>query len=397
MSEGQTQKVDYQVDNGVDLNEVNASAPTMEGSPENPEETDSIAPQQPDEKRDIRLMTKHEIAQAVADLRQPSFRAKQLDQFLWKHGAHRFEEMVGLPKPFMAALDENYQIRHASIADYQRSRDKTIKNAFRLYDGSVVEGVLIPTSTRMTACVSSQVGCSLSCKFCATGRMARLRNIEAPEIYDQVLLMARQAEREYGIPLSHIVYMGMGEPLLNYREVMHSIEKITSPEGLGMSPRRITVSTAGIAKQIKKLGDDGAKFHLALSLHAANDRKRSEIMPINDSNKLSALSEALVYFHDKTGTRISYEYIIFEGFNDTIQDAAELAQFARHTPCKINLLQYNSIGDSEWRRASNERIDDFANYLMDKNLVVNIRRSRGQDIDAACGQLANKNQAAQEV
>jgi 23S rRNA (adenine2503-C2)-methyltransferase len=243
----------------------------------------------------------------------------------------------------------------------------------------------------MTACISSQVGCSLTCKFCATGKLERLRNLNADEIYDQVVLIKNQAEEKYKTPLSNIVYMGMGEPLLNYKNVMDSIQKITSPEGLNMSPQRITVSTAGVSKMIMKLADDGAKFNLALSLHAANDQKRNYIMPINESNSLEALAEALKYFYEKTETRVTYEYIAFKDFNDSLEDAKELAAFCKHIPCKVNIIEYNPIDDGEFQQTTNERLDAFAKFLENKNIIVNVRRSRGKDIDAACGQLANKN------
>jgi len=246
----------------------------------------------------------------------------------------------------------------------------------------------------MTACISSQVGCSLTCAFCATGKIKRERNLEAWEIFDQVVLIRKQALQEYQIPLSHIVYMGMGEPLLNYKNVMQSIERITSPAGLGMSPQRITVSTAGIAKMIGKLGDDGVKFNLALSLHAANDEKRDKIMPINEQNKLDVLADALNYFYDKTGTRVTFEYIVFKDFNDGISDAQELVQFCRRTTAKVNIIEYNPIEGGEFRQTTPERLEAFMKVLSKNGIIANIRRSRGKDIDAACGQLANKNKAA---
>jgi 23S rRNA (adenine2503-C2)-methyltransferase len=202
-----------------------------------------------------------------------------------------------------------------------------------------------------------------------------------------------QAQKLYGKSLSNIVYMGMGEPLLNYSNVLRSIELLTAEEGMGISPKRITVSTAGIAKMIRKLGEDKVKFNLALSLHAANDIKRSFIMDINDSNNLESLSEALVYFHEATGTRVTFEYIIFKDFNDSIEDARELAVFAKAVPCKINIIEYNPIDDGDFQQADTEKVSAFAAYLESKNIIVNIRRSRGKDIDAACGQLANKNSA----
>jgi 23S rRNA (adenine2503-C2)-methyltransferase len=320
----------------------------------------------------------------------PSFRAGQVWEWLWKKSARSFSEMTNLPLSLRQQLSETFDFPVTAIDRFQTSRDRTIKNAFRLHDGNVVEGVLIPTETRMTACVSSQVGCSLTCKFCATGRMERVRNLEAEEIYDQVAIIREQSEKEYGIPLSNIVYMGMGEPLLNYGNVLRSIERITAPDGLGMSPQRITVSTAGIAKMIRKLGDDGVKFNLALSLHAANDEKRSRIMPINETNTLDALADALNYFHMKTGTRVTLEYIVFNGFNDELRDARELETFCRRVKAKVNVIEYNPIEGGEFTNAREDKLNAFTGYLESKGIIVNVRRSRGKDIDAACGQLANK-------
>ncbi len=343
---------------------------------------------------DIRKLTPDQlIAEAVA-MGEKAFRGKQVHE--WIHGkrARSFDEMTNLPKAFRAALEERFEIKSIQIADKQYSSDGTIKYAFRLHDGNIVEGVLIPTTNRTTACISSQVGCSLACKFCATGRLKRMRNLEAYEIYDQVSEIYKDAEILREKPLSNIVYMGMGEPLLNYANVMESTRMIGDDAGLGMSPRRITVSTAGIAKMIQKLGDDGVRFNLALSLHAANDGKRDRIMPINESNTLEALAEALRYFHVKTGTRVTYEYIIFKDFNDTLEDARELAEFCKIVPCKVNIIEYNPIDEGEFEQADSDKVDKFAAYLESRNVIVNIRRSRGKDIDAACGQLANKNKAA---
>ena len=341
-------------------------------------------------KENIRLLSLKEIQRYFLTVGEKAFRAKQVYEWLWKKSAMNFNEMTNLSKSLRKLLEENFILPAVKIKKSQVSSDRTIKNAFELADGNIVEGVLIPASDRMTACISSQVGCSLTCKFCATGRLKRLRNIGFDEIVDQVVHIKHQAEKHYNSPLTNIVYMGMGEPLLNYRGMMDSIEKITSPDGLGMSQKRITVSTAGIAKMIKKLGDDGVKFNLALSLHAANDKKRDHIMPINEQNSLDALGEALLYFYEKTGTRVTYEYIVFKDFNDSIEDAIELADFAKKLPCKINIIEYNPIEDGEFQQTTPERLDAFVGHLESKNLVVNVRRSRGKDIDAACGQLANK-------
>lgn len=342
------------------------------------------------QKKDIRAVTSDVVAAFLTENGEKAFRAKQIDEWLWKKGARSFDEMTNLSKATRDLLDEHFAINAVSVNDVQKSEDRTIKSSFRTADGKFVEGVLIPTRSRMTACISSQIGCSLSCKFCATGKLDRLRNLNADEIFDQVVHIMQQSEEHYDIPLSNIVYMGMGEPLLNYKNVLESIDRITSPNGLGMSPRRITVSTAGIAKLITKLGDDKVKFNLALSLHAANEEKRNHIMPINETNNLAALSEAMKYFVAQTDTRPTLEYIIFKDFNDSVIDAHELAEFAKQFPCKINIIEYNPIDDSEFQKATSERVDAFQRFLEDKNLIVNVRRSRGKDIDAACGQLANK-------
>ena len=346
-----------------------------------------------DKRKNIRALSLEEIKSSLTEMGEKSFRGKQIYEWLWQKDAASFEAMTNLSKGLREKLEAHFSIDHIALKDQQISSDKTIKCAFSTSDQRVVEGVLIPTSSRTTACISSQVGCSLACKFCATGKLKLMRNLSAGEMVDQVVYLRNQAENRYNTPLTNIVYMGMGEPLLNYKQMIRSTELISSPEGLGMSPKRITVSTAGIAKMIRQLGDDEVKFNLALSLHAANDAKRSHIMEINDTNNLEALSEALKYFHEKTGTRVTFEYIIFKDFNDEIEDAQELAQFARCVPCKVNIIEYNPIDDGEFQQASRTKVDAFANYLESKNIIVNIRRSRGKDIDAACGQLANKNKA----
>lgn len=345
-------------------------------------------------KKDIRVYSLVELIEVIEALGEKKFRAKQIYEWLWQKNAGSFEEMTNLGKDLRTKLQNHFFIQQISLEDQQISSDKTIKCAFTVGEQKVVEGVLIPTTSRMTACISSQVGCSLSCKFCATGKLKLMRNLTAGEIVDQVVYLKNQAEERYNQTLSNIVYMGMGEPLLNYKNVLRSTEIITSEDGLGMSPRRITVSTAGIAKMIKKLGDDEVKFNLALSLHAANDEKRSKIMEINDTNNLDSLAEALQYFFEKTKTRITFEYIIFKDFNDSLEDAQELAAFAKCVPCKINIIEYNPIDDGEFQKASTEKVNAFAQYLEDRNMIVNVRRSRGKDIDAACGQLANKNKTA---
>ena len=343
-------------------------------------------------KSDIRQFSLEELQQWFIEMGQQKFRSKQVYEWLWQKGAHTFEEMTNLSKDLRKTLTEHFVINAIQEDKVQRSLDGTIKSRYRLHDGHLIEAVLIPVpkDNRFTVCVSSQVGCSLTCKFCATGRMKRVRNLDAAEIYDQVVLVNKQALETFGHPLTNIVYMGMGEPLLAYKNVLKSIEYITSPNGLNMAPRRITVSTAGIAKMIRKLADDDVKFNLALSLHAGDDTKRNEIMPINEQNNLSVLMDSIQYFYQKTRNRISYEYITFQDFNDSLEDAAKLVKLCKRFPVKVNIIEYNPIDGAPFDKSSEHRIDDFAAYLRKHDVMVTVRRSRGKDIDAACGQLANK-------
>ena len=341
-------------------------------------------------KKDIRLLSLKDLTEYFLSIGEKSFRAKQVWEWLWMKSANDFEQMTNLSISLREKLTHDFEIRALRVDSSQFSSDGTIKSAFRLYDQELVEGVLIPADDRMTACVSSQIGCSLSCKFCATGYMDRKRNLDPGEIYDQVVAIDRQAKESFDIPLSNIVFMGMGEPLLNYKNVLSGIDRITSEDGLNMSPKRITVSTAGIAKMIKKLADDEVKFNLALSLHTANDKKRNQIMPINETNTLEALHEALLYFYTNTKNKITFEYIVFNNFNDSLEDAKELWDFAKRIPSKINIIEYNPISEADFRNTEEDKLDRFARFLEEKDLVVNVRRSRGKDIDAACGQLANK-------
>ncbi len=340
---------------------------------------------------DIRKLSKEEIIEALQEMGESAFRGKQVYEWLWKKGAKGFAHMTNLSVELRNKLQEKFSLLPLQIHILQKSADGTIKCSFKLFDDHFIEGVLIPTETRVTACVSSQVGCSLDCKFCATGYLKRQRNLEAGEIYDQVWILNDLAQQHYGKGLDNIVYMGMGEPLLNYANVWRSTELICGEEGLNMSWQRITVSTAGISKMIVKLADDGARFNLALSLHAANDERRTAIMPINASNNLDSLAEALKYWYQKTGTRPTLEYTVIEGVNDDSPELTELIAFARRFPCKINLIEYNSIGDlAPFQPTSAGKLQRFADGLEAARLVVNLRRSRGKDIDAACGQLVNK-------
>ena len=343
-------------------------------------------------KSDIRSRSLSDIQQSLVELGQPAYRAKQVYDWMWKLGAKSFDDMTNVPASLRKALSDKYTFQSITVDVRQASSDGTIKTRYKLHDGHKIETVLIPVpeDKRFTACVSSQVGCSLTCSFCATGQMGRLRNLTAAEIYDQAFETNRLCEETYGLPLTNIVFMGMGEPLLNYGPVMESIEKITSPEGMAMSPRRITVSTAGIAKMIRRLADENVKFNLALSLHAADDKKRSRIMPINEANNLESLMEALEYFYQKTKGRISFEYIALQGYNDTLEDADKLAKLCRRQfPVRVNVIEYNPVAGVAFEKSEENQIDRFAKKIRDKGVMITVRRSRGKDIDAACGQLAN--------
>ncbi len=342
-------------------------------------------------KKNIRALELSELEQYFESLGDKKFRAKQVYEWLWQKHAHSFEAMTNLSKELRSTLAEHFTLPALQVDATQYSADGTIKSRFKTSDAHLVEGVLIPTDERKTACVSSQIGCSLSCKFCATGYMVRQRNLDFDEIYDEVVLINQQSERVYNKKLSNIVFMGMGEPLLNYRNVLKAIDKITSPDGLGMSPKRITVSTAGVAKMIRQLGDDKVKFKLALSLHAANDTKRHEIMPINDTNNIKALIDALNYFYKQTGNEITFEYILFDSFNDSIKDADELIKIYRQVPADlVNIIEYNPIAMATFRKPGEDVTEKFMQHLEKNRVNARLRRSRGKDIDRACGQLANK-------
>jgi len=343
-----------------------------------------------EEKKDILSLNENEIKDFLEKNGEKSFRAKQVYEWLWKKTVRQFDYMTNLSKELRVLFSEHFFIQSVNIDQLQVSKDKTIKLVFRLFDKSVVEGVLIPTEDRATACISSQVGCNLGCHFCATGKLGLRRNLSVGEIYYQVVEIMKLAKEKYNLPLTNIVLMGMGEPLLNYDNVMKAIAMITSDKGLGMSPQRITLSTVGLPRMIKKLADDNIKFSLAVSLHSANDSKRSEFMPVNERNNLDMLRDALVYFNTKTGQRITFEYLLMDGINDSLKDAKDLAEYCKSFPVKINIIEYNATSDRRFKRSSSQNFDQFVTFLKSRNLVVNVRRSRGQDIDAACGQLAGR-------
>ncbi len=346
-------------------------------------------------KKNIRHLQLVELENYFETIGEKKFRSKQVWEWLWQKNAQSFANMTNLSKELRQTLDENFSLPSLTVDAIQVSTDGTIKSRFKTHEGFLCEGVLIPTAHRHTACVSSQIGCSLSCRFCATGYMQRKRNLDFDEIYDEVVLLNMQCQKKYEKKLTNIVFMGMGEPLLNYKNVLRAIEKITAADGLAMSPRRITVSTAGVAKMIKQLGDDNVRFKLALSLHAANDKKRNEIMPVNETNNLASLVEALNYFYKQTKNEITFEYILFNNFNDSLKDADELIKIYRQVPADlVNIIEYNPIDFAKFEKPSPERVNDFMQYLENNKVNARLRRSRGKDIDAACGQLANKETAA---
>ncbi len=341
-------------------------------------------------KKDIRALTKEQLRNFFVENGDKAFRGNQVYEWLWHKVAHSFEDMTNISKATRQMLEDNFVINHIKVDEMQRSKDGTIKNAIRLHDGLLVESVLIPTDNRTTACVSSQVGCSLDCAFCATARLKKMRNLNPDEIYDQVAAINQESLLYHNRKLTNIVFMGMGEPLMNYNNVLKSIEKITSTEGLGMSPKRITLSTSGIPKMIKKLADDDVKVNLAVSLHSAIDEIRTKIMPFNESFPLDDLRESLEYWYAKTERMITYEYIVWDGINDTKEDINALVKFCKYVPCKVNLIEYNPIDDGQFQQAPKRVIADYVSVLEMNDIIVNVRRSRGKDIDAACGQLANK-------
>lgn len=342
--------------------------------------------------KSLREYSLPELEALMAEWKEPKFRAKQVYEWIWEKYTNDINSMSNLSKSLREKLAAHFALNTTTVDHIQTSSDGTIKSRLKLHDGHFIEGVLIPTDKRVTACVSSQVGCSLTCKFCATGYMPRKRNLEAEEIVDEVMLINEQAQQSYGKKLTNIVFMGMGEPLLNYKNVLKAIERITSPDGMAMSPRRITVSTAGVAKMIRQLGDDQVRFKLAVSLHAASDEKRNEIMPINESNNLSVLVDALNHFYKMTKTPITFEYILFKGFNDTKKDAEDLIKIYRRVPTDlVNVIEYNPIDNARFEKPDEIVTQTFMDYLTEHKVNVRLRHSRGKDIDAACGQLANVN------
>ena len=341
-------------------------------------------------KIDIRSLSENQIIEFFEQKGFDSYRGRQVYEWIWKKSTYSFDEMTNLSKDLRLMLDSNFVINHIEVDKIQKSSDGTIKNAVKLFDDYTVESVLIPTDDRTTACVSSQVGCSLDCKFCATSKLKRMRNLNPDEIYDQVVTINNQSLKYFKRSLSNIVFMGMGEPLMNYNNLIESIKKISSDKGLNMSQKRIVVSTSGIPKMIKKLADENLKVNLALSLHSAIEETRNKIMPFSKKFSLVEIKESLLYWYSKTKRRITFEYIVWKDINDGVDDINALVNFCKSIPSKVNLIEYNPIGDKFFRSASQNSINLYKDLLEKNKITVTLRRSRGKDIDAACGQLANK-------
>ena len=340
-------------------------------------------------KTDIRELSQPEIEAFLVGMGEKKFRAAQVMEWIWKKGASSFDNMSNLPKPLRDKLSDNFRFGNVECVYSVASVDGTRKFLFETCDSHRFEGVLIPSGDRVTACISTQIGCQMGCAFCATGQLGFKRNLTSGEMFHQVFSLDRLSSEIFGTPLSNIVIMGMGEPLMNYENTLTAIGNICSEKSMGMSPQRITMSTCGIAPQIKRLADDGIRFNLSISLHSAIDSKRNEIMPINRKYNLAELSEAIRYFHEKTGTRITYEYLMLGGINDSLDDARALTEFTKVSPCKINLIEYNPHPDDRFRKSGKVELENFIKHIESRNVVVTIRKSKGSDIAAACGQLAN--------
>ena len=341
------------------------------------------------EKKDIREISKAELEGLLAGYGEKKFRASQIYDWVWKKGAETFDEMNNIPKSLRDKFSNEFCFWNVKCIYTVSSADKTHKFLFETNDGFRFEGVLIPSADRVTACISTQIGCQMGCAFCATGQLGFKRNLKLGEIFHQVFSLNRLSSEIFGTALSNIVIMGMGEPLMNYENTLGAIEKICSDDSMGMSPQRITMSTCGIAPQIRRLADEGVRFNLSISLHSAIDAKRNEIMPINRKYNIKELSESIRYFHEKTGARITYEYLMLGGVNDSLEDAHALTMFTKVAPCKINIIEYNPHPGDSFRKTNKETLENFIKHIESRNIVVTIRKSKGSDIAAACGQLAN--------
>jgi 23S rRNA (adenine2503-C2)-methyltransferase len=341
--------------------------------------------------KDIKSLQLEELGEKLRELGEPSYRSRQIADWLYKKRVESFEEMTDLPHELRGRLANLFGFDRVEVVRVLGSRDTTRKFLFRLGDGNLIESVLIPASPalygqksdRRTICISTQVGCAYGCKFCASGLEGFSRNLRANEIIDQMIAV----ERESGDKIDNIVFMGMGEPLANFDNVLRAIRIINAPWGLGIGARRITISTSGLAPQIRKLADEPLQIRLAVSLHGATDKVRDQIMPINRRYNLDTLFSACDYYVAHKKQRLTFEYILIEGVNDSGEQAVALAKHARRLTAKVNLIPYNTVEGLPWSRPSRNRQEKFLSILRGHKIAATLRREKGHDIDAACGQL----------
>ena len=340
--------------------------------------------------KDIRLIKPENLEQLLKKNKFLTYRSKQIQNWARKIDIQSFNQMSNLPNDLIHFLIENFKLNKSKVKTSKKSSDGTIKFAIQLYDNLIVEAVLIPSNKRITACVSSQVGCSLDCNFCATSKIKKMRNLESYEIFDQIMLLNKESINHFSSPITNIVFMGMGEPLLNYKNVIESIDQITSDFGIGISYKKITVSTSGISKMIRKMADDNVKFNLAISLHTALEKTRNKVMPFSKSFPIKELVDSLEYWYKKIKRKITFEYLIWKEINDDFEHINALVSICKRIPSKVNIIEYNDTDNSMFRNADDKWINNYVTTLKENRIPVSVRRSRGKDIDAACGQLANK-------
>ena len=340
--------------------------------------------------KDIRLIRPENLEQLLKKNKFPKYRSKQIQNWARKINVQSFDQMSNLPNDLIHFLIENFKLNKSKVKTSKKSSDGTIKFAIQLYDNLIVEAVLIPSNKRITACVSSQVGCSLDCNFCATSKIKKMRNLESYEIFDQIMLLNKESINHFSSPITNIVFMGMGEPLLNYKNVIESIDQITSDFGIGISYKKITLSTSGISKMIRKMADDNVKFNLAISLHTALEKTRNKVMPFSKSFPIKELVDSLEYWYKKIKRKITFEYLIWKEINDDFEHINALVSICKRIPSKVNIIEYNDTDDSVFQNADDKWINNYLTTLKENRIPVSVRRSRGKDIDAACGQLANK-------
>ncbi len=339
---------------------------------------------------DIRSLDTEKLERILLKQNFEKYRATQIFDWLSKGDIRSFDQMKNLPKDLILFLNSRFIINNVIIKLITKSNDGTVKFLLSLCDDNIIEAVLIPSENRITACVSCQVGCSLDCDFCATAKIKRMRNLDFYEIFDQLMILNLESVKLFGKSISNIVFMGMGEPLLNYKNVLKSIEMICSKKGIGISKKKITVSTSGMSKIIKLLADNNAKFKLAVSLHSAIEKTRNDIMPFSKDFPLSELMDSLNYWYKKTKSKVTIEYLVWESINDNMNHIKSLVEFCKRVPSKVNIIEFNDIGYLKFKRAETSWIQKYIEILKINNIPVSIRRSRGEDINAACGQLANK-------